>query len=162
MKKRGVFEISFGMIFSIIIIIAIISVAFYVLTKFIGVSKCTQIGLFYDDLKEYTEKAWQAQIHKDAFSGSLPSSIEFVCFGNFSQSPQAKYISIFNDLQEHQGRDKNVFLYPIPEECDLSLSAIKLAHIKTSSFFCVPVKNNKMQIKSEKSEFDSLVVLLPQ
>lgn len=161
MKKRGVFEISFGMIFSIIIIIAIISVAFYVLTKFMGVSKCTQVGLFYDDLKTYTEKAWQAQIHKDTFTGSLPSSIKLVCFGNFTQSPQSKYSAVFNDLQEHQGRDKNVFLYPIPQECDFSLSALKLAHVKTSNFFCVPVKNNKMQISSEKGEFDSLVTLLP-
>jgi len=161
MQKRGVFEISFGMIFSIIIIIAIISVAFYVLTKFMGVSKCTQVGLFYDDLKTYTEKAWQAQIHKDTFTGSLPSGIELVCFGNFTQSPQAKYVSVFNDLQERQGRDKNVFLYPIQQECDLPLSAFKLLHVKTSNFFCVPVKNNKMQIKSEKSEFDSLVTLLP-
>ena len=60
MNKRGQIDISFGMIFSIILIIAVVGVAFYVINNFIELKKCTEIGLFYDDLKKYIDEAWQS------------------------------------------------------------------------------------------------------
>ena len=164
MKKRGQFEISFGMVFSIIIIIATIAFAIYAITKFLlPTVNCIETGLFFDPLKKYLDKAWQADIHKDTFpnknnQASIPSEIEYICFGDFSQTPESKDREIFTDLRYSANRDHNVFLYPSKKTCS-GLSSIKLEHVKTDLFFCIPVKDNKIQIKTSKERFDTLVTI---
>ncbi len=155
MSKRGQFSISFSMIFSIIIIIAIVGVAFYVISGFLSTSKCAEVGLFYDDLKNYIEKAWQSTIHQDTFSSALPSGIESVCFGNIAQASQ-EYNEIKKAFINSNG---NVFLYPPQKACDSSLSAIKLEHVQINNFFCKNVENNKIEIKTSKDKFDALVTI---
>jgi hypothetical protein len=159
MKKRGDLNISFNMIFSIIIIIAIIAVAFYVINSFMDLSKCSQAGLFYDDLKNYINKAWQAGMHKDKFEANLPSGIENVCFGTISQSADKDSAEIKKEITKYfiNEAKNNVFLYPLNKACDGELSSIKLEHIETANFFCVPVKDGKITIHSEKTQFDSAV-----
>jgi hypothetical protein len=159
MKKRGQFSLSFGMIFSIILIIAVIAVASFVLTKFISTSKCTQIGFFYNDLKDHTDEAWRARIHQDTFSSSLPAGIELVCFGNLTQTPISKYRNEFESIRKLQRTERNVFLYPTQKACDSNLASINLLHVKTNNFFCVPVIDSKISIKTSKTEFESLVTL---
>ena len=44
---RGQIQLSFGMIFSIIIIIATIAVAFYVISTFMDTSRCIDVENFY-------------------------------------------------------------------------------------------------------------------
>ncbi len=153
MNKRGQFNISFSMIFSIIIIIAIVGVAFYVISGFLSTSKCAEIGLFYDDLKTYMEKAWQSTIHQDTFTSTLPEGIESVCFGNIAQAQDEKIKKAFINS------NGNVFLYPPQKACDSSLSAIKLEHVQLNNFFCKSVDNNKIQIKTSKDKFDALVTI---
>jgi len=156
MRKRGQFDISFGMIFSIIIIIAIIGVAFYVITNFLQTSKCAEIGLFYDDLRKDIDKAWEATKYRDSFTGTLSSGVEMVCFGDSSQTP-GEYKKEFDELVRGGGRGHNVFISPKKEACDVSLASIKLEHAKTDQFFCVNVNDKKLSIKMEKNVFDSLV-----
>ena len=161
MRKEGQFNISFGMIFSIIVIIAILGVAFYVITNFISLSECTNIGLFYNDLKNHIDKAWRATIHEEVFVGKLPSDIELVCFGNSTTSPDRKYRDEYNKLVgESRGRESNLFLYPPQNACDSNLYSLKLEHITVDSFFCISVKNGKVEIKTKKDRFDALVKII--
>ena len=51
MIKRGQLQISFGMIFSIIIIIAFVAVFIYAITIFMGWKRCAETGLFKEDLQ---------------------------------------------------------------------------------------------------------------
>lgn len=148
------------MVFSIIIIIAIIAIAFYVISIVLSLGKCSEIGLFYDDLRDYIDKAWQSTIHADTFEGILPSGIDLVCFGNLTQSPSREYIEEYNEIKEFRRNSHNVFLYPPQEACDAKLSSIKLDNAKTSQFFCIPVEKNKIKLKTEKNEFESLVNLV--
>ncbi|MEK6844535.1 MAG: hypothetical protein AABX83_03885 [Nanoarchaeota archaeon] len=163
MNKRGQIDISFGMIFSIILIIAVVGVAFYVINNFIELKKCTEIGLFYDDLKKYTNEAWQSTIHKDTFKGTLPSGIDIACFGDLNQEPIAEYRQEYDAISRAfiNSKERNVFLYPIKKACDASLSSIKLEHVKTDNFFCVKVEDSKIALKTEKNQFEALVTLSP-
>lgn len=149
-------HLSFGVIFSIILIIAIIAVAFYVITNFLSLSQCSQIGLFYEDLESHINKAWLSTIHQDTFNGNLPSDIESVCFGNPKQAP-ANYKDEYNELLKYT-RDNNVFLYPPKKACP-NLEAKKIEHFRTEEFFCIPLKNNEIQIKTRKDRFDQLVTV---
>lgn len=159
MMKRGQFQISFGMIFSIIVIIAILGVAFYVLKNFLQTSQCAEIGLFYEGLKDHVDKAWQSTFHKDAFRGTLPRGIEFVCFGTAEQTPQREDRDLHRELTLRARDEENVFLAPREKACDASLASFSLKHAKTEEFFCVPVIDHEIEIKTKKESVDALVTV---
>ena len=82
-NKRGQLQISFGMIFSIILIIAFIAVFIYVITIFMGWKKCASTGLFKEDLQSTVNNAWQSDQYQDVFPKSqsiVPSGITQICF----------------------------------------------------------------------------------
>ena len=87
MDKKGQIDISFGMIFSIIIIIATVAIGFYVITYFLNLSSCTKVGLFWNSLNEEVDKAWNSDIAQTVYTKDVPSGITHVCFGNFTQMP---------------------------------------------------------------------------
>ncbi len=160
MKKKGQFQISFGMIFSIIIIVATIAVSGYVITNFLKISKCSDIGLFYNDLQKDVDKAWASEITNNLFEGKLPGGIESVCFGNVSsslgdKSEEAEF------LRRYYRQDKNIFLYPTQRACDSNLAYHKLNHIQLSEFFCVSADSGKVSFRISKSNQESLVRISP-
>lgn len=158
-RGQGVFGMSFGMIFSIIIIIAIIAISFYVIQYFMSLNSCTKIGFFYDGLQGDVDGAWQAGISQDSFSGSLPRGIDYVCFGNFSLvAGTVKEKEIQRELEFSVLIDNvNTFLYPVGKACDGDLAAYNLKHVSFDRFFCLEVVKDKVEIKIEKESTDALV-----
>lgn len=168
MQKRGQFQISFGMIFSIIIIIAIVGIGAYVLKSFLATGSCASLGLTLDKLEDYIQTAWQSPIHQDTFPNeeypaTIPSGITSVCFGNLTQTPTQNARTQYQELQREfiNSKERNVFLYPVKEACDTSLAGVKIDHFKTQNFFCVPVVKGSFSIRTEKQRFDSLVTISP-
>ena len=84
--KRGQFQISFGMLFSIILIIAFVAVAIYVIMFFLKMKKCSEISLFVKDLQEKIDRAWSSEESDFLFTRSLPSGIKKVCFIDLSKA----------------------------------------------------------------------------
>ena len=80
MKKRGQMKISFGMIFSIILIIIFISFAFFAIKKFIGIQDAMKIGQFGDQLQSDIDKLWRGSQGSQEVEYFIPSKIESVCF----------------------------------------------------------------------------------
>ena len=85
MEKRGQLEMSFGTIFSILLIIIFIAFAFYAITKFITLQSDVKNGQFSNDLQTNVNTVWQSAQATQPETYSLPSSINKVCFIN-SQS----------------------------------------------------------------------------
>lgn len=156
--KKGQIQISFGMIFSIIIIIATVAVAFYVINYFLKLNDCSKAGLFYDSLKSEVEKAYNGDITQKIFSKAVPSGVKSVCFGNLTQD-YTKTDSEQYDYIVQYGIKNNVLLYPPGKACNNELASFNLVHATTSGFFCVPVKSGAISVKLTKSTFDILVKL---
>src|SRR3989338_3299780 len=141
MQKRGQLQLSFGMIFSIILIIVTVAVAFYIITRFLDTGECLKIQLFYDDLEK---------------------EVESVCFG----SPQLLSISNYSNeqrvLQRYSEFDYNVFMYPTLRACDSNLGFHKLEHASIPKSFCVKTKEGEVSLRliKERSS-DNLVTLKP-
>lgn len=157
MIKRGQLDLSFGFIFSIIVIAVTIAVAFYAISHFLSLNKCTQTANFYKDLQDRVDKAWQSDISQGAFNATIPGSVTFVCFGNLNQTTTEK------DKRDYLSKiyfkpDKNLFLYP-KAGCE-ELKYYKISHVKIDSFFCVPVIGSKALIKYTKNSNDSLVSII--
>ena len=84
MKKRGQVKMSFGMIFSIILIVIFIAFAIYGIGKFLSLQKSITANQFVSNLQDDVTKAWepgsvQTSVQK---SYDLPNSISGICFRN--------------------------------------------------------------------------------
>ena len=153
-QKRGVISISFSMIFSVILIIAIIGVSFYAINYFLNLGKCAEISLFYQGFQNEIDEAWSSEIARTTFVGKLPGDIESVCFRESGASGVGKEYEASEDYFRTGG---NMFLYPPERACNQVL--IKAKHIDLTGFGwgCFSVRDNRVEIPIEKGSFDALV-----
>jgi hypothetical protein len=79
MEKRGQMKLSFGMIFSIFLIIAFIVFAFFAIQKFLGTKDQLQHKQFIGDFQSDVDKMWKSSQGSQDVSYSLPNSIKEVC-----------------------------------------------------------------------------------
>lgn len=82
MKKRGQLEISFGMIFSIVLIIAFLGFGFYAITKFIDFQNTIKIQKFLSDFQNDVSNMWKSPQGSTNLAYELPTYISSVCFVN--------------------------------------------------------------------------------
>jgi hypothetical protein len=81
-NKRGQANISFGMIFSIILIIVFLAFGFYAIKKFIDLQQTIQIQTFLKDLQNDVDKMWKSVQGSQEISYTLPTKATAVCFQN--------------------------------------------------------------------------------
>ena len=156
--KKGQLQISFSMLFSIIVIIAILGVSFYVITFFLNLDTCGDVGFFYRDLDLEIEKAWKSQIYSGKFEGDVPSSVDRVCFGDLN-SVGSDFSEEREFLSKYRRAEKNVFLYPDAKGCDIGMSTYNVEHAEIDGFWCVDAVKGKVTVKLEKDGGDALVKL---
>ena len=174
MKKKGqeIFGMSFSVIFSIFLIIAIIAVAFYAITHFLSLDNCAQIGRFYEDFQDEIDKAWKDEIYEDIFIIKVPKEVETVCFG--ALSPPTTFTPDFPMQTEFINKysastDTYVFLIPKKEKeiCE-GLSRLKLQHAEasvdylqnTDKFFCKPATELSKETGAIRLKIDSTDLLV--
>ncbi len=152
MNKRGQSQfLSIGVIFSIIVIIAILGISIYVIVKFLGIGACADLGLFNKDFQDSIDRAWGSEIVKDNFVGSPPRGVESICFGEGTGSGNE-----YNKLRLYQRQDANMFIYPPDKACGAPWN--KVEHVEMEfDWRCFPVENGKVVIGLEKGSFDDLV-----
>ena len=161
--KRGSIEISFGMIFSIIIIIALIGVAVYAITAFLDFSDDAQVGLFYEEFQNSVNDIFSSATTNRVISFSVSNSIEFVCFGSIANNIDAGQYNIqLRALREassgFQQQNTNTFMYPPEEAGDLAFKKIdKIDLSSLNTFDCFEVEAGKIRVTLSKGEFESLV-----
>jgi len=78
--KNGQIKLSFGMIFSIILIIVFLAFAFYAIKIFLGIQDAAQTGKFINDLKSDIDRVWKSTESSEEKEYVLPSKIEAVCY----------------------------------------------------------------------------------
>ena len=71
---------SFGMIFSIFLIIIFIAFATYAIIKFINLQQTIQVESFKNTLQEDIDAMWQSQQGSREVEYYLPNKIDKVCF----------------------------------------------------------------------------------
>jgi uncharacterized protein (UPF0333 family) len=163
MKKRGKnkkaqFQISFGMIFSIILIIAFIAVAFYVIRVFLNMKNCGLIGRFYQEVQESVTNAYRSPATSQKISSMLPSSVEYVCVIDLNQNAKGSKSNIYDMLSLV---NKNFVIYP-KTKCSgfggTDLTNLNMQGITASENpFCIKVEGGKINLKVEKDIYEKLV-----
>jgi len=156
MKKTGAIEMSFGMMFSIFLIIMFIVVAIYAINYFLNLSRCSQINLFVNDLQKSVDDLWKGQKGQVVFSASLPGKIQKICFADMSQELTGDE-EVIKDIRRDIETGANFYFYPAKNSCGDPHRTIK--HINITGMgnpFCFDNKD-KINIKLEKGFFDALV-----
>lgn len=78
--KGGQMQLSFGMIFSIILIIAFIAFSIYAIKKFLDFQNFIKIEQFADDLQKDIDDMWKSSQGSYEAEYSLPTKVNAVCF----------------------------------------------------------------------------------
>jgi len=134
MKKEGQMNLSFGMIFSILLIIFFVAFVFYVIPKFLDFQKRAQVGMFIQDFQEDIDKMWEGTYGSEEKTYNLPKKIEFFCFEE----------------------DSRIFFKPLGSGYGWDSKEIK--HLKPmENGFCIENTDGEIKIIIKKDYGESLV-----
>ena len=156
-------KLSFGMIFSIILIIIFIAFAFYVIKTFLGTGITAQAAAFKDDIQNDVNKLWSASQGSQEEEYFLPNKIEYVCFVDYYSTASGAYSEIYEELKLGYYGSENLFFYPSNE-----LSGIELKHVAIediTSFqnpYCIPNTDSRVKIILNKDFNETLVTVAKQ
>ena len=168
MKKRDIKKIGkrgqetmgmpFSIIFSIILIIVFIMIAFVAIRYFLNIKKCSQVGMFYEDLEKEIASAQSSSGTSKDFKIELPSGIEKVCFADLEKPATKNEGDEFTELEMFQGYEANTFLLPESETCENAYRQIDYLDIPkiiaSKNPYCV---NSGSALRIEKKIYDKAV-----
>jgi hypothetical protein len=80
LNKKAQMKLSFGMIFSIMLIVFFLIFAFFGIKKLIETQQQTQINLFYQDLQNDIDKLWRSNSGSNEVRYTLSKKVMKVCF----------------------------------------------------------------------------------
>jgi len=159
-RKRGQLQLSFSIIFSIILIIAFVGIAIYAIMTFLSWGNCGQIGIYYSGLQGRVNTIWnEGGIANTLFADRVPAGVEKVCFGNLSQGAAQRSREEQLFFQKYIRYGGNIFIYPPSKACDQALATKTLEHARMDEFFCVPVQSGKIEVRLRYEKGDEYVTL---
>jgi len=111
--KRGQLKLSFGMIFSIILIILFISFAFYAISKFLNLQTSVTIGKFINEFQSDINKIWKGSQGSQQVEYFLPKKIKYICFADYNYKESGENKNLYNTLKKVYWEEENLFFYPV-------------------------------------------------
>ncbi len=164
-RGRGQLDLSFGMIFSIFLIIVFLAFAFYVIKSFLTINEGAQVGSFVNDLQNDVDKAWKGFQSSELVTYDVPNAVEKVCVVNLAGKGIGSNANLFDELYRFSSDPSdNLFFYPFG---DLQIKEAKLKNINLASItsnenpYCFSATNGKVSIKivKDRNSQDNLVNL---
>jgi hypothetical protein len=137
---KGQANISFGMIFSIILIIIFLAFGFYAIKKFIDLQQTIQIETFLKDLQNDVDKMWKSVQGSQEVSYTLPTKATAVCFQN-DEFQNLKFVSV----------------NPIPGKQINNLDILNT--IKDENPLCIQNTKGKIKMRLTKDYGETLVTV---
>lgn len=132
MNKRGEINLSFGMIFSIILIIVFLGFAFYAIQKFLNLQGEVTTVKFYESLQKEVDRVWASTEASSNVEYIVPREVEQVCF--------------------RDSGNENVYFYT-----DRPRPGKFIEHLEISEGFCIPPVKGKIKLTLEKNYGENIV-----
>ena len=162
-SQGGVFGLSFGTIWGIILIVFFVVGAFFGINAFLDYQKCASIGLFFNELQSDVSRAWNSQSSSFRFNSTLPAGSEYVCFINVTapikgaNNIETQLYSEITNAGWTSGQ--NTYIYAPTKDFCMNWGNIKHINISQHNPICVKVIKNIASIKIEKKFEENLVRL---
>lgn len=157
--KNGQLNISFGAIFSIIIIVATLAVAGYVIYQFIRGNDEVKCGLFYQSLQDKINSAWSSDGETSfVYTNAIPSKTTKVCFGYLNQTLLDEKDKVAYDYFKKTNTIKeNLYIYP-SSSCGDSRYKFEVKNAVSNGFFCVDNVQDDAHLRISKEIGKKVVV----
>ena len=84
LRSQQTMGLPFGVIFSIILIVVFIVIAFIAIRHFLDIEGCAGVGQFYEELQRKVDEAWVSQSSEFDVEINLPGGIDKVCFADLN------------------------------------------------------------------------------
>ena len=152
-NTKGQLDLSFGMIFSVILIVFFFGFAIYAIVNFLGMQEKMETGQFVNDLQADVDKFWKASQGTEDVVYILPTKIKEVCFIDITATNGVGADStIYEELKRYAGNDGNLVFYPIRSAKFATYVVIKNInlHSMAGNPLCFPNKNGKVNITLEQ------------
>jgi len=147
---KGQSQISFGMIFSIILIIFFVAFAIYGIGKFLEVQRTAQVAKFKSDLQIDINKMWESTQGSQPVTYYIPKGIDQVCFKS-RQNPR----TLKNENMYFTPDDASQFEGYLLENLNIG-NTIKG---QTGGKLCIDVKSGKVSMTLRKDYNENQVTI---
>lgn len=162
--KKGGMELSFGMIFAIILIAVFIFVAFYAIKFFLNMQCTVSEGQFVKDLNNYAHRMWESQgiTEESEFKGTIGGfcGVKEVCFFNpdMEKPQRGEFTTEYDEIQKYYNDiGDNMFFYPINEEFNhAKIENLNLEGLNPNPY-CITFEEGKASIWLKKNSQEELV-----
>lgn len=162
-RKKGQMKMSFGMIFSIILMAIFIGFAFYAIQKFLGLQNSVQVAKFARDLQNDVDKMWKGSQGVQQKEYFLPSKIKYVCIIDYESGKIGRYEDFYNDLDQFYYETENMFFHPAGSADGLDakwLKNINLGKITSAQNpYCFENIKGKVKLVIKKEFGEALVTI---
>jgi len=146
LKKKGQLDLSFGLIFSVILIIAFLGFAIYAIIQFLGMKDKIETGKFLENFQTDVDKLWKADHGKSNPSYFLPIKIKEVCFIDLNSVKKGKRMGIYDELKDWSGEKSNLVFYPIGSSKISNYAVINNINVENLAENPLCFKNNNGRI----------------
>lgn len=151
---------SFGVIFSIILMIVFIVFAFIAINYFLNMSKVTTTNLFYENLQNEINRVYASPSSEKEFSFELPPKVEMICFFDFKK-PATIEVEKYKEVEMYDFTGENLFLFPQRAMPSLNKKIIENINVSQTTIdenpFCI---RNPSTIKLVKELIGSKTVII--
>ena len=161
-NKRGQTEMSFGMIFSIILVIVFLGFAFYAIKTFLAFQDSAKAGRFFDQIQVDIDRIWKSSQSSEQQEYVVPSGADFVCFIDFSSDAKGENSIFYSELERADYRSENLVFYPV-EFTGFESKEISHINIEETTAgenpLCIKTSNGKVTLTLKKDFGEALVTI---
>ncbi|MBI2043430.1 hypothetical protein HYT25_03510 [Candidatus Pacearchaeota archaeon] len=163
MSKRGVVNLSFGMIFSIVMIIIFLTFAFYAIQKFLSIQNTAQAGKFVNDLQNDIDRMWKSSQGEQEQEYTIQGKVRYICFVDYEFSKRGEKENFYDELNQVYYGEENLFFYPVGSGEGFDSAALRHVDIeKTTEIdnpLCFENINGKISFTIKKDFNEALVTI---
>ena len=158
-NKRAQFQISFGMMFSIILIAVFIVVAIIAINTFLKISCTASNGLFIKELRDEVDRIWAQSGQDVLFESNLGNGfsckIEEVCFFDSNENQEGEFKEEYEDFSSFgTSSESNLYFYP---QKNAEIKSVNVAHVNMQAFnenpYCIKTENGRIKMRLSKDQF---------
>lgn len=160
--KKGQVELSFGMIFSIFLIIVFIAFAIYAIGKFLDIQKSAKTGQLAQNFQADIDKMWKSSSGSQEVEYSLANSVSLACFQDFELEKKGPWADIYDNLRLAHSENENFLFYPVGSSG--SVTGVEIKNINLYSItmnenpYCIENSDGTLKLIIKKEAGEALVI----
>ena len=158
--KGGQIELSFGTIFSIILIIVFLAFAFYAIKTFLSFQDNAKAGKLFSDFQSDVNTAWRSAVTSQGYYYAVPSGVDMICLVDFNSGARGSNSALYTGLKKAYTGKENLIFYPVKFT---GFESIGIDHLNLTSIvlqenpYCINATDGKISVVLSKDFGEALV-----